>query len=92
MAGFQRPCSSEDPLPFTAVGSRLLAETQADLLAAAQATEGRTNAWTRKPAFIEARRHVLALPPPPAVPAPARRHAPPATTERCPGSRSTKRR
>ncbi|MEZ7126042.1 hypothetical protein ACBR40_11955 [Nonomuraea sp. AD125B] len=49
--------------------SRLLAETQADLLAAAQATEGRTNAWTRKPAFIEARRRVLALPPPPVVPA-----------------------
>ncbi|MEU6722708.1 hypothetical protein ABZ917_03220 [Nonomuraea wenchangensis] len=50
--------------------SRLLAETQADLLAAARATEGRTNAWARRPAFIEARRHVLALPPPPVVPAP----------------------
>ncbi|SEU33579.1 hypothetical protein SAMN05421811_111204 [Nonomuraea wenchangensis] len=50
--------------------SRLLAEAQADLLATARATEDRTNAWTRKPAFIEARRHVLALPPPPVVPAP----------------------
>ncbi|MFC7591379.1 hypothetical protein ACFQYP_52555 [Nonomuraea antimicrobica] len=48
--------------------SRLLAETQADLLTTARATEHRTNAWTRKPAFIEAREHVFALPPPPVVP------------------------
>ncbi|WP_219468027.1 hypothetical protein [Nonomuraea rhizosphaerae] len=50
--------------------SRLLAETQADLLATARTTENRTNAWTRGPAFAEARHRVLTLPPPPAVPAP----------------------
>ncbi|WP_346101657.1 hypothetical protein [Nonomuraea maheshkhaliensis] len=50
--------------------SRLLAETQEDLLATARATLDRTNAWTRKPAFVEARHGVFALPNPPTAPAP----------------------
>ncbi|MEV0145334.1 MULTISPECIES: hypothetical protein [unclassified Nonomuraea] len=50
--------------------SQQLAETQAHLLATAQATVDRTNAWTREPAFVEARRRVFALPPSPVVPSP----------------------
>ncbi|WP_327586751.1 hypothetical protein OHA25_06900 [Nonomuraea sp. NBC_00507] len=39
--------------------SRELAHFQTELIAAARATEGRTNAWTRKPVFLEARQRRL---------------------------------
>ncbi|WP_146178280.1 hypothetical protein [Nonomuraea fuscirosea] len=58
--------------------SRLLAETQEDLLTTAQTTLDRTNAWTRRPAFVEARHRVFALPAPPTAPSPG---PPPLTVE-----------
>jgi hypothetical protein len=50
--------------------SRELARAQTALIGAARATEGRTNAWTRKATFLRARQLVFALPAPPVVPAP----------------------
>ncbi|MET7337570.1 hypothetical protein [Nonomuraea sp. NPDC005650] len=50
--------------------SQELAQAQADLVATARATEGRTNAWARRPDFRRARDLVSALPLPPLVPAP----------------------
>nr|SBP00721.1 hypothetical protein BN4615_P10237 [Nonomuraea gerenzanensis] len=62
-----------------------LAAAQADLTAAAHATEARTNAWTREPAFIQARHLVHTLPPPPSPPAPG---PPPADDAPPPGQRT----
>lgn len=65
-----------------------LAEFQADLTATVDATEARTNAWTRRPAFLQARRLVRALPPPPSVPAPGPPPATPGDDLPIPGQRA----
>lgn len=61
-----------------------LHDTQAELVATAQRTLGRTNAWSRKERFLTARDQVLHLPaPPPAVPPgppPLTTHPPPTNT------------